>query len=107
MFRKFVIAVLTAVATILQTAADAIAATPPPAADTPRLRVVASGRLCLRLLIMSPPRVRPAPGQRAPVAPSWLTRCRQQKAHTERSGLESCGRLADSVYWQIMDLLPA
>jgi len=68
MFRKLVIAVITAVAAILETAADAIAATlPPPAADGPRLRVVASGRLCLRLLIVSPPpcRSRPAPpGQR-------------------------------------------
>ena len=66
MSRKLVIAVITAVAAILETAADAcggpshdtdaIAATlPPPAADGPRLRVVASGRLCLRLLIVSPP----------------------------------------------------
>jgi len=55
MFRKFVIAVITAVAAILETAADAIAATlPPPAADTPRLRLVASGRLCPRPLIVSP-----------------------------------------------------
>jgi len=46
MFRKFVIAVFTAVAAILETAADAIAATlPPPAAYGPRLRLVASGRL--------------------------------------------------------------
>jgi len=46
MFRKFVIAVIIAVAAILETAADAIAATlPPPAADSPRLRVVAG--LCL------------------------------------------------------------
>ncbi len=46
MFRIFVIAVITTMAAILETAADAIAATlPPPAADTPRLRVVASGRL--------------------------------------------------------------
>ena len=44
MFRKLVIAVITAVAAILEAAADAIAATlPPPAADGPRLRVVASG----------------------------------------------------------------
>lgn len=58
MFRIFVIAVITMVAGILETAADAIAATlPPPAADSPRLRVVTSGRLCLRLLIVSPPRV--------------------------------------------------
>ena len=55
MFRIFVIAVITMVAGILETAADAIAATlPPPAADSPRLRVVTSGRLCLRLLIVSP-----------------------------------------------------
>jgi len=68
MFRKLVIAVITAVAALLETAADAIAATlPRPAADSPRLRVVASGRLCLRLLVVSPPpgRSRPAPpGQR-------------------------------------------
>jgi hypothetical protein len=45
MFRKLVIAVITAVAAILETAADAIAATlPPPAADSPRLRLVASGK---------------------------------------------------------------
>ena len=45
MFRKLVIAVITAWAALLETAADAIAATlPPPAADSPRLRVVASGR---------------------------------------------------------------
>jgi hypothetical protein len=47
MFRKFAIAVigaLNAVAAILETAADAIAATlpPPPAAESPRLRLVAS-----------------------------------------------------------------
>ena len=56
MFRKLVIAVITAVAALLETVADAITATlPPPAADSPRLRVVASGRLCLRLRIVSPP----------------------------------------------------
>ncbi len=45
MFRIFIIAVITTMAAILETAADAIAATlPPPAADSPRLRVVASGR---------------------------------------------------------------
>ncbi len=56
MFRKLVIAVITAVAAILETVADAIVATlPPPAADSPRLRLVASGRLCLRLRIVSPP----------------------------------------------------
>ena len=56
MFRKLAIAVITAVAAILETVADAITATlPPPAADSPRLRVVASGRLCLRLRIVSPP----------------------------------------------------
>jgi hypothetical protein len=49
MFRRLVIAVITAVATLLETAADAIAATlPPPTVDSPRLRVVAPGRLCLR-----------------------------------------------------------
>ena len=47
MFRKLLIAVITTVAALLETMADAIAVTlPPPAADTPRLRVVASGRLC-------------------------------------------------------------
>jgi len=56
MFRKLAIVVITAVAAILETVADAITATlPPPAADSPRLRVVASGRLCLRLRIVSPP----------------------------------------------------
>ena len=56
MFRKLVIAVITAWAALLETVADAIEATlPPPAADSPRLRVVAPGRLCLRLLIVSPP----------------------------------------------------
>ena len=56
MFRKLAIAVITAWAALLETVADAIAATlPPPAADSPRLRVVATGRLCLRLLIVSPP----------------------------------------------------
>ena len=60
MFRKFAIAVidvLKAVAAILETAADAIAATlpPAPAAESPRLRLVVSGRLRLRLLVMSPP----------------------------------------------------
>ncbi len=54
MFRKLVIAVITAWAALLETVADAIEATlPPPAADSPRLRVVAPGRLCLRLLIVS------------------------------------------------------
>jgi len=56
MFRKLAIAVITAWAALLETVADAIAATlPPPAADSPRLRVVATGRLCLRLLIVSSP----------------------------------------------------
>jgi len=55
MFRKFVIAVFTAVASILETAADAIAATlPPPAADGPRLRLVASGRLRVPVTTASP-----------------------------------------------------
>ena len=45
MFRKLAIAVITAWAALLETAAAAIAATlPPPAAASPRLRVVASGR---------------------------------------------------------------
>lgn len=45
MFRKMVIAGITAWAAILETTADAIAATlPPPAADSPRLRVAAPGR---------------------------------------------------------------
>ena len=72
MFRKFVIAVITAVAAILKTAADAIAATlPPPAADSPRLRVVASGRLCLKAAhrVTASVSVRPAPpGQRRSAA---------------------------------------
>ena len=60
MFRKLLIAVITAWAALLETVADAIAATlPPPAAGSPRLRVVATGRLCLRLLIVSPPPCRP------------------------------------------------
>ncbi len=46
MFRKLAIVVITAVAALLETLADAITATlPPPAADSPRLRVVAPGRL--------------------------------------------------------------
>jgi hypothetical protein len=50
MFRKLVIAVITAAAALLETVADAITATlPPPASDSPRLRVVAPRRLCLRL----------------------------------------------------------
>jgi hypothetical protein len=64
MFRKLVIAFVTAVAAILETAADAIAATlPPPAADSPRLRVVASGEVmpqgcpsCHRLRVNPGPR---------------------------------------------------
>ncbi len=56
MFRKLAIAVITAWTALLETVADAIAATlPPPAAGSPRLRVVAARRLCLRLLIVSPP----------------------------------------------------
>ena len=55
MFRKLAIVVITAVAALLETVADAITATlPPPAADSPRLRVVAPGRLCLRLRVISP-----------------------------------------------------
>ena len=55
MFRKLAIAVITAVVALLETVADAITATlPPPAADSPRLRVVAPGRLCLRLRVISP-----------------------------------------------------
>ena len=50
MFRKLAIAVITAVVALLETVADAITATlPPPAADSPRLRVVAPVRLCPRL----------------------------------------------------------
>jgi hypothetical protein len=59
MLRIFVIAVITAMAAILETAADAIAATlPAPAPDRPRLRLVASGSLCLRLLTVAPARER-------------------------------------------------
>jgi hypothetical protein len=47
MFRKLLIAVIATMAALLETMADAIAATlPPPAPDRPRLRVAASGRLC-------------------------------------------------------------
>ena len=61
MFRRFFIAVIITMAAILETAADAIAATlPPPATDRPRLRVVASGRLC----------VRGAPGRRGGLRPA-------------------------------------
>ena len=70
MFRKLAIAVITAWAAFLETAADAIAATlPPPAAGRPRLRVVATGRLCLRLLIVSPP-PRPAASAGPGLSPS-------------------------------------
>ena len=48
MFRRLVIAVITAVAALLETAADAIAATLPLPPSTSPARVVASGRLCLR-----------------------------------------------------------
>src|SRR5271166_6074488 len=66
MFRKLAIAVITAVAALLETVADAITATlPPPAADSPRLRVVASGRLCLRLRIVSPPPCQSRPRREA------------------------------------------
>jgi len=80
MFRKLAIVVITAVAALLETLADAITATlPPPTADTPRLRVVAPGRLCLRLRVISPLQCqyrphwrghqpRPAPGQMRPSA---------------------------------------
>lgn len=65
MFRKLLIAVITACAALLETVADAITATlPPPAADSPRLRVVAPGRLCLRLRIVSPPPCQSRSGQR-------------------------------------------
>jgi hypothetical protein len=48
MFRKLAIAVITAWAALLETVADAIAATlPPPTVGSPRLRLVATGRLCL------------------------------------------------------------
>src|SRR5271166_6189456 len=66
MFRKLAIAVITAVAALLETVADAITATlPPPAADSPRLRVVASGRLRLRLRIVSPPPCQSRPRREA------------------------------------------
>ncbi len=69
MFRKFVITVLTAQAAVLGAAADAIAETlpPSPAADTPRLRLIASRRLRLQPLIRSPPLCQTrAPGQKRP-----------------------------------------
>ena len=73
MFRKLLIAAITAWAAILETVADAIVATlPPPAADGPRLRVVAPGRLCPRLRIVSPPPSRPA-GAPASWKPSHAT----------------------------------
>ena len=83
MFRKLLIAVITAWAAILETVADAIAATlPPPAADGPRLRLVASGRLCLRLRIVSPSACQSRPGPpgqpRMGRALSWLAWCQQQ-----------------------------
>jgi hypothetical protein len=62
MFRKLAITVITAVAALLETLADAITATlPPPTVDSPRLRVVAPGRLCLRLRAISPPPRQPRP----------------------------------------------
>ena len=65
MFRKLAIAVITAWAALLETAADAIAGTLPPlAADSPRLRVVAPGPLCSRLVTASP-----ACGQAVPGGP--------------------------------------
>lgn len=65
MFRKLAIAVITALAALLETVADAIAATlPPPAADSPRLRVVASGRLCLRLRLVTPLDLNPEAAER-------------------------------------------
>jgi len=78
MFRKLVIAVITAWAALLETVADAIEATlPPPAADSPRLRVVAPGRLCLRLLIVSPPPCRPS-GNNGTVSGATWSSCRSQ-----------------------------
>ena len=71
MFRKLVIAVITAWAALLETVADAIVATlPPPAADSPRLRVVASGRLSLRPRLMSPPACQ-SPARAARSAADW------------------------------------
>jgi hypothetical protein len=56
MFRTLAIAVITAVAALLETLANAIAATlPPPTVDSPRLRLVTPGRLCLRPRTVSPP----------------------------------------------------
>ena len=70
MFRKLAIAVITAVAGLLETMADAIAATlPPPTVDSPRLRLVTPGRLCLREVM--PPAARtvsPPPCQSRPRA---------------------------------------
>ena len=88
MFRIFVIAVITTMAAILETAADAIAATlPPPAADTPRLRVVTSGRLwppaAHRVTACVSVSARAARWRRPSRAPSWLAWCQQQGVHPE------------------------
>lgn len=93
MFRKLAIAVITAWAALLETVADAIAATlPPPAAGSPRLRVVAPGRLCLRLLIVSRLRAdldaRRPPGGAMPAA--WPVTAPSRRPPRRR------GRAADS-----------
>jgi len=67
MFRKLLIAVITAAAALLETVADAITATlPPPTIDSPRLRVAVPRRLCHQLPPVSPPACQrpPPPGQR-------------------------------------------
>lgn len=67
MFRKLLIAVITAAAALLETVADAITATlPPPTVDSPRLRVAVPRRLCHQLPPVSPPACQrpPPPGQR-------------------------------------------
>jgi AcrR family transcriptional regulator len=95
MFRMFVIAVITAMAAILESAADAIAATlPPPAADQPRLRLVASGRLCLRL--REPTWNWPSPAGQAVPRLGRATAVRK-KSLSERA-VGACGRPTRALY---------
>ena len=84
MFRRFVIAFIVTMAAILESAADAIAATlPPPDTDRPRLRVVASGMLCVRGAPgrRGGPRPGPPRGRRWPAA---MTRNQPGPASTQK-----------------------
>lgn len=91
MFRKLAIVVITAVAAILETVADAITATlPPPTADSPRLRVVASGRLCLRLRIVSPPPCQSRPRREASAGADEAVRRAAADAAGERRRGRTC-----------------